>query len=183
MNLSRTILKIFGWKPLYTVEKPEKSVICVAPHTSNWDFIIGKLFAWSVGLNAGFLMKKSWFVFPMGYVFRAMGGVPIDRSKKNSVVQQMIETYSNSEKLHLAITPEGTRKRNEKWKLGFYYIAVGAKVPIQLAHINFKKKEMGITEIFYPSGNEAEDLKYIYNFYRNNGAGKKDENFVVPEIA
>lgn len=180
MNFSAWILKLFRWKPVYEVIEPPKSVICVAPHTSNWDFIIGKLFAWAVGLNAGFLMKKSWFVFPLGYVFKAMGGVPIDRSKKNSVVQQMIETFEYNEKLHLAITPEGTRRRHENWKLGFYYIALGAKVPIQLAYINFKNKEMGIREVFYPTGNESEDLNHIYDFYRKNGVPKKEKNFAIP---
>lgn len=180
MNFSAWILKIFRWTPVYTVLEPPKSVICVAPHTSNWDFIIGKLFAWSVGLNAGFFMKKSWFVFPIGYVFKAMGGVPIDRSKKSSVVQQMIEAFNCNERLHLAVTPEGTRRRNENWKLGFYYIALGAKVPIQLAYIDFKRKQMGIREVYYPTGNESEDLKYIYDFYRKNGVPKKKENFAVP---
>lgn len=119
MNCSARLLKNFGWKTVYSVTSPAKSVICVAPHTSNWDFILGKLFACSVGLNAGFLMKKSWFVFPLGYVFRAMGGVPIDRSKRMSVTQQMTEQFSMQEKLHLAITPEGTRKPNPDWKKDF----------------------------------------------------------------
>ena len=180
MNCSAWLLKIFGWKTVYSVTAPAKSVICVAPHTSNWDFILGKIFAWSVGLNAGFLMKKSWFVFPLGYVFRAMGGVPIDRSKRMSVTQQMTEQFNSQEKLHLAVTPEGTRKPNPEWKKGFYYIAKGSGVPIQLAYLDFGKREMGITEVFYPTDNEQADFKYIFNYYKGVEA-KKPENFIIPE--
>lgn len=180
MNLSALILKLFGWKSVYRVEEPMKSVICVAPHTSNWDFIIGKLYYWSLNKKAGFLMKKSWFFFPMGYLFRAMGGVPIDRSKRMSVIQQMIEEFNKRPVFHLAITPEGTRKPNPNWKKGFYYIARGAGVPIQLAYIDFRKKEMGIAEVFTPGENEQEDFEHIYNFYRGVTA-LKPENFIIPD--
>ncbi|HNX56630.1 MAG TPA: lysophospholipid acyltransferase family protein [Paludibacteraceae bacterium] len=181
-KVSQFILGFFGWKPYALPEEPDKSIICVAPHTSNWDFIIGKLFYWALGRKTGFLMKKSWFFFPMGYLMRAMGGVPIDRSKRTSVTQQMIKEFDSRKKFHLAITPEGTRSMNNRWKLGFYHIAVGAGVPIQLAVIHYQKKEMGIKEIFYPTGNEKEDLKYIYDFYRKNAGPKSDDKFAVPEI-
>ncbi|NLO70109.1 MAG: acyltransferase [Porphyromonadaceae bacterium] len=179
MNCSAWILKLFGWKTVYSVVEPAKSVICVAPHTSNWDFIIGKLSYWAVKKKAGFLMKKSWFVFPLGLVFKAMGGVPIDRSKRKSVTQQMIDEFSKHERFHLAITPEGTRKPTTEWKKGFYYIAKGAGVPIQLAYLDYEKKEMGITEVFYPTDNEEADFQYIYSFYKDV-KGRKPENFILP---
>ncbi len=179
MNFSAWILKIAGWKTIYSVEEPVKSVICVAPHTSNWDFIIGKLCYWAVEKDAGFLMKKSLFVFPLGYIFRAMGGVPIDRSKRMSVTQQMVEEFKKRKKFHLAITPEGTRKPVSEWKKGFYYIAVDAGVPIQMAYFDFGKKEMGITEVFYPTGNEQADFAHIYDFYKGI-KGKNPENFIIP---
>ena len=179
MNLSGAILKLFGWKSVYKVTEPPKSVICVAPHTSNWDFIIGKLFYWSLNKKAGFLMKKSWFFFPMGLLFKAMGGVPIDRSKRMSVTQQMVLEFEKRPRFHLAITPEGTRKPNPEWKKGFYFIATGAGVPIQLAYLDFGNKEMGITEVFYPTGDENTDLAHIYDFYRGIKA-IKPENFLIP---
>lgn len=179
MNLSAWILKMAGWKITYSVVEPAKSVICVAPHTSNWDFIVGKLCYWGLEKDAAFLMKKSWFFFPLGYVFRAMGGVPIDRSKRMSVTQQMMEEFKKRDKFHLAITPEGTRKPVSEWKKGFYYIAVGAGVPIQMAYFDFGKKEMGITEVFYPTGNEEADFAHIYDFYRGV-SGRNPENFVIP---
>jgi len=180
-KFSKFILKSFGWKPFVTTAEPIKSVICVAPHTSNWDFIIGKLFYWALGRKTCFLMKKEWFFFPLGGIMRAMGGVPVDRSKRTSVTLQMINEFNNREKFHLAITPEGTRSLNKRWKLGFYHIAIGAKVPIQLAVIDYKNKEMGIKEVFYPTGNEKEDLKYIYDFYRNSNP-KNPKNFAVPDL-
>lgn len=180
MNLSAWILKMFGWKTIYSVEEPDKSVICVAPHTSNWDFIVGKLSYWAVNKDTGFLMKDSWFFFPLGNLLKAMGGVPINRSKRTSVTQQMIDEFKKRDKFHLAVTPEGTRKPNRAWKKGFYYIACGAGVPIQLAYFDFKKKEMGITELFYPTGNEKEDLAHIYDFYKDVTA-KKPENFIIPK--
>lgn len=179
MKLSSWILKILGWKPIYNVVEPDKSVICVAPHTSNWDFIMGKLYYNALNKKASFLIKKEWFFFPMGSLMKRMGGVPIDRSRKNSVTKQLVDVFESKKYFHVAITPEGTRKPNAKWKLGFYYIALGAVVPIQLAYIDYKKKEMGITEIYYPTGNEAEDLTYIYNYYRGINA-KKPDNFIVP---
>ena len=163
-------MKLVGWKAIVTVDEPHKSVICVAPHTSNWDFIVGKLGYWALNRDASFLMKKSWFFFPMNLIFNAMGGVAIDRSKKNSVTQQMIDIFDSRETFHLAITPEGTRSLVEKWKMGFYHIAQGAGVPIQLAYLDYQKKEVGITETFYPTGNEEDDLKHIQAFYKNVSA-------------
>ncbi len=181
MNISRWILNKLGWKINVTVDIEPKSILCVAPHTSNWDFIYGKLFAWAINLKTGFFMKKSLFIFPLGLVFRKMGGIPINRSKKTSVTQQTID-YANAQKeFHLAITPEGTRKANIKWKKGFYFIAKGADIPIQLAYIDFEKKEIGITETFYPTDDIRADFEHIYNYYR----GKKGcipENFVIPNV-
>ncbi len=166
-KLSKWILKASGWKTVVPETEPPKSVICVAPHTTNWDFVVGKLYYWAAGREAGFLMKKSWFFFPMGNFFRAMGGVPIDRSKRSSVTQQMVDLFNSRKTFHLAITPEGTRSLNSQWKMGFYYIALNAGVPVQLAYIDYKKKEMGISKTIIPTGNEEADMQIIKDFYRN----------------
>jgi len=178
-EFSKWIFKKAGWTAIITIEEPLKSVICVAPHTSNWDFLIGKLYYWSLNRKSSFLMKKSWFFFPLGNLLRSMGGVPVDRDKRTSVTDQMAEEFSKRETFHLAITPEGTRSLVKKWKMGFYHIAVKANVPIQLAYIDYAKKEMGITEIVYPTGDEKADLAKIYEFYRNVTA-RNPENFYVP---
>lgn len=166
-KFSKWLLKVFGWKAYVTVEEPKKSVICVAPHTSNWDFPIGELSYWSLGRKSSFLIKKSWFIFPLNYLFDALGGVPVDRSKRNSVTQQMVEEFEKREYFHLAITPEGTRSLVHKWKMGFYYIAVSANVPIQLAYIDYGKKELAIKKVFYPTGDEKADLEAIQAYYKD----------------
>lgn len=166
-KFSTWIFNKFGWKAIATEDEPLKSVICVAPHTSNWDFIIGKFYYWTLGRKSSFLMKKSWFFFPIGYLLRAMGGVPVDRSKRTSVTEQMAREFNERKTFHLAITPEGTRKLVKKWKMGFYYIAVKAGVPIQLAYIDYAKKEMGINTVFYPTGDEKSDLLKIQTFYKS----------------
>jgi len=166
-KFSKWLLKMLGWKTIVSVSEPPKSVICVAPHTSNWDFLIGKLYYWSLGRTSSFLMKKSWFFFPVGNLLRSMGGVPVDRSKRTSVTQQMAEEFKSRETFHLAITPEGTRKLVSKWKMGFYNIALKASVPIELAYFDYGKKEMGITAIIFPTGDEASDLAKIQAFYKD----------------
>jgi 1-acyl-sn-glycerol-3-phosphate acyltransferase len=164
-KLSRFILKLAGWKTVVLVDEPPKSVICVAPHTSNWDYLVGELSYWSLGRKSSFLMKKSWFFFPLNLVFKALGGVPVDRSKRTSVTDQMAVEFKNRERFHLAITPEGTRGLVQKWKMGFYHIAIKANVPIQIAYFDYAKKEMGIKAVFYPTGDEQADLKKIQAYY------------------
>lgn len=166
-KISKFILKLAGWKTITTVPNPPKSVICVAPHTSNWDYIVGQLYYWAEDRSASFLIKKSWFVFPFGAVFRKLGGVPVDRTKSVSLTQSMVDEFKNRETFHLAITPEGTRGLVKKWKMGFYHIAIKANVPIQLAFFDYKKKLAGITAIYYPTGDEKVDMEYIHNYYKD----------------
>ncbi|MDR0995129.1 MAG: lysophospholipid acyltransferase family protein [Tannerella sp.] len=166
--LSRYLLKLAGWKegPLSVGDVP-KCVICVAPHTSNWDLVIGKLLYNSWGRKAHFLMKKEWFFFPMNLFFRWMGGIPVDRARKRSVTDQMAEQIHSHKRFHLAVTPEGTRQNTPEWKRGFYYIALKAGVPILLAYIDYYKKEAGVKTLFYPTGNVEADLACIRSYYRD----------------
>ena len=166
-KISNFILKSLGWKFVITVSEPPTTVICIAPHPSSWDFFLGQLSYWALGRDASFLIKKSWFFFPLNYFFGAIGGVPIDRSKRTTVTDQMAEEFDKRDTFHLAITPEGTRSLVKKWKMGFYYIAVKANVPIQLAYFDYAKKEMGITKVFYPTGDEYADLKVIQDYYKD----------------
>jgi len=179
-KFSKWILKSTGWKTVLTIEEPSKSVICVAPHTSNWDFIMGKLYYWSLNREASFLMKRSWFFFPLGILLKGMGGVPVDRSKRTSVTEQMAEEFSSRETFHLAVTPEGTRGLVKKWRMGFYHIAFMSGVPIELAYFDYAKKEMGITKVFYPTGDEKADLDEIQAYYQNVTA-KNPKNFYIPK--
>lgn len=167
MNLSSILLKIFGWKVSITVPDYPKAIICVAPHTSNWDFILGKLAYASVGRKAGFLMKDTWFFFPLGIIFRAMGGVPVPRKKKSgSLTEIIIHKFNTSSRLTLAITPEGTRSLTTKWHTGFLHIAREADVPICLGVIDFPSKNIMIEHTLTPTGDMEADLKAIKDFYR-----------------
>lgn len=166
-NFGTWMLRVLGWKMIDTADPhPTSSVICVAPHTSNWDFTLGKLYYWAKGRHAGFLMKKEWFVFPLSLILRGMGGIPIDRSKKGSIVEHVMNFFKRRPNSHIAITPEGTRKKSTTWHKGFWFIAKGAGVPIQLAVIDYGKKELGIFEVFYPTDDMDADIRYIRSRYK-----------------
>ena len=165
-----------GWNIGLTGDDVPKCVICVAPHTSNTDFLIGKLFYNAVGKQAKFLMKKEWFFFPLGWVFRSMGGIPIDRSRNQSMTEQMAAEFASHDYFRVAITPEGTRKRVDEWKRGFYYIALKARVPIQLGYIDYGRKEVGIMSTFWPTGDADADIHYLRSCYKGI-RGRHGEKF------
>ena len=160
-------LKLFGWNYKLAVEIPDKSVLCVAPHTSNWDFIIGMLFYRSIGGRPHVLMKKEWFFFPLNYILKSIGALPVDRKKRTSISDQMVELFHSKNHFQLAIAPEGTRRKNAQWKTGFYYIALNAGVSITLAYIDYLKKEVGVKNIFYPTGDIKNDIEKIKNYYKD----------------
>jgi len=165
-KICKWLLYRLGWSFGPTGEDIPKCVICVAPHTSNLDFILGYLYYTAIGRKAHFLMKKEWFFFPLNLIFKKMGGVPVDRGKSNSMTNQMVKLFEKCKSLHLAISPEGTRKKVDEWKKGFYYIALKAQVPIQLAYIDYQKKEMGFKKTFYPTNNAEEDILAIRSCYQ-----------------
>ena len=177
-KLCKALLNLVGWHSIVSVEIPSKCVLCVAPHTSNTDFFLAKIFYRSIGGKPHFLMKKEWFFFPLGYFLKAIGGFPVNRGKKQSMTDQMVEEFNQRECFHLALSPEGTRKPNPDWKTGFYYIALKAQVPILLAYLDYQKKEIGITRLFIPSGDEKKDMDEIKLFYKEF-KGKYPENFVI----
>ena len=176
-KISKIILRLFGWSFGPEGEYVPKCVICVAPHTSNWDFPLGKLYYSALGRNARFLIKKDWFFFPFNIILDWLGGVPVDKSKRTSVTDQMIAEFNKNDNFHLAVTPEGTRKKSEEWKNGFYYIAESAKVPIMITYLDYAKKEIGVKTLFYPTGNITEDIKTIRSYYEGVTA-RYPENFV-----
>ena len=173
--------KILGWKAEVSVPDFNKCIICAAPHTTNWDLFIGKLFIGAIGRESGFMMKKEWFFFPMGCIFRKMGGIPVNRNKHTSLVEQIVQKIKKSEKFHLAITPEGTRSANPEWKKGFYYIALGAGIPIVLIGIDYAKKCISAKKYLMPSGDIEEDMREIKNYFKEF-TGKHPERFALGEI-
>lgn len=119
-NICQWVLyKRLGWKKDVAFELPEKYIICLAPHTSNWDLILGQLFEHAEGMKCNFLMKKEWFFWPLGPIFRRMGGIPVWRSKHTSMTDNLAEEAKKRESFGLCITPEGTRSLNPDWKRAF----------------------------------------------------------------
>lgn len=176
--LSNLILRMAGWKVCITVPDYPKVIICVAPHTSNWDFILGKLAYAAIGRKAGFLMKSSWFFFPLGLIFKAIGGVPVSRGKGTSLVDTLVERYRISDRLALAITPEGTRSLTTRWHTGFLHIALEANVPIVLGAIDFATKRIIIEDTFTPTGDIEADIRRVKDYYRPF-KGKYPDKFSV----
>ena len=167
-----------GWEKDVNVELPEKCVICLAPHTSNWDFIIGALYNHAEGFFSNFLMKKEWFFWPLGYVFRKMGGIPVYRQKKTSMTDALAETAKREKYFRLTITPEGTRKANPNWKKGFYYIALKANIPIVLFAVDYERKLINCRRSFIPTGDIDRDMLEIKDYYKGF-KGKKPEQFAI----
>lgn len=156
------LLKQFGWKiDSSTPANVKKAVIVVGPHTSNWDFIIGKMAFSFYRVNAKFLIKKELFFPPFGWILKALGGIPVDRKKNNNITAQAVRYFSENESCYLVFTPEGTRSYNPHWKKGFYYIAQNAGVPIYIAYIDYKRKIGGFHSLFEPTGNAESDINYI----------------------
>ncbi len=177
-TLSKLILKLLGWKFEGQFPYHKKSVVIAVPHTSYWDFIIGRLYYSMMGLKVSFLIKKESFSFPFANILRSMGGIPVDRSKKTNMVEQLVKLFNEREYLYLTIAPEGTRQKVTYWKRGFYYIAQKANVPIVLGFIDYKKKVCGIKHIFNTSGDIEADMKKIKSYYKNVSA-KYPEKFYI----
>jgi 1-acyl-sn-glycerol-3-phosphate acyltransferase len=181
----KLIFNLFGWKIThYLPDEIKKCVIVVAPHTSNWDFVFGMGALKYMDLHPRFAIKKEWIKFPFKKLMLSSGALPIDRSPKNTLgdktssVDAMADLFKVHDTLRLIITPEGTRSRMEKWKTGFYHVALKANVPIAFGFMDYKKKECGIDNFFYPTGDFKADMKIIMDFYKNINA-KHPQNFSV----
>ena len=165
--LYQFFFRLAGWKISGSMPVEKKYIIIVAPHTSNWDFMIGLCARSILRFQAKFLGKKELFRFPFGILFRWLGGVPVDRTRHANLVDAVAALFNQHEKFILAIAPEGTRKYVAQWKSGFYFIAVKAKVPIVMTAFDYAKKTIFIREPFYPTGNLTDDMKIIIGFYRD----------------
>jgi 1-acyl-sn-glycerol-3-phosphate acyltransferase len=160
--------KILGWKlaGFSDFENVKKAVIIAVPHTSWHDFYIGVLLRSVIGIQANFVGKKSLFKFPYGWFFRALGGAPVERKSNENQVEAIARLFSEKEEFRMSIAPEGTRKKVEEWRTGFYYIAKAAKVPIIMFTLDFGKKENRFSEPFYPTDDKEADFKFMKNFYK-----------------
>jgi 1-acyl-sn-glycerol-3-phosphate acyltransferase len=156
-GLGRAALAILGWRIEGRISNVPKCVVIVAPHTSNWDFVIGIATLFALGLRASYLGKHSLFRGPLGPLARATGGIPVDREAPLGIVERAVELARRSDRIFLALSPEGTRTRVESWKSGYYRIAVGAGVPIFPVAFDYPRKTVVLMPLFTPSGDHERD--------------------------
>ena len=178
MKFSKWLFNLLGWKIVNVDSDVPKCVVVLAPHTSNWDFVIGKLAYSSLGRKAHFLIKKEWFFFPFNIFFRSIGGISTNRSEHTSMTDKMAQEFQKRERFQLAITPEGTRKANSEWKKGFYYISLKAEVPILLVGLDYRTKSAMWLDLFKPTGDYDTDIVKIKSYYKDL-QGKHPKQFVI----
>jgi len=165
--IAKAILKLGGWEIVGEIPAAKRAVVIAAPHTSNWDGIWALVYRVAVQLDIHFFAKESLFWFPLNIVLRALGGIPLDRKRAGSAVDQAIEMFRTKESFYFGLAPEGTRSRVDHWKSGFYRIAVGADVPVVLGFLDYGKRRIGIGPTLKLSGDWHEDLDFCRDFYEN----------------
>ena len=174
--------RILGWKIEGEVAKEiHKCVFIVIPHTSWYDFFIGLFVRGILNIEINFVGKKELFVFPLNYYFKSIGGAPLDRSGNKNLVDSIVEIFNQRKTFRLAIAPEGTRKKVETLRTGFYYVALKAQVPIIPVAFDFEKKTVSIATPFYPTGNIEEDFKVLLKPFQGVMGKHKAQSFVVKE--
>lgn len=161
------LMRLFGWKSILAPAPGKKFVALGYPHTSNWDFIPAVAWAWSTGLKMNFVGKAALFKGIMGPIMKALGGIPLERDKSKNFVDQIVEIIKSRDEIALIVAAEGTRKKAEYWRSGFYYMALEANVPIGLAYMDWKRREIGIKQYFMPSGDLEKDFGIIKAYYRD----------------
>ncbi len=164
-TLANAILRVLGWRVQVTWPSTNKYVLIGAPHTSNLDFVYMLLFKFAIGLDPHWVGKDSMFRWPLGGLWNKIGGIPVNRRSRNNFVDQMVEAFRQRDEMILVISPEGTRSKVGYWKSGFYYIALGAGVPIMLGFLDFGRKMGGIGPAIMPTGDIQADFTFIRNFY------------------
>jgi len=163
--LAAFILRLIGWRTVYTVPPGPKAVVIVYPHTSNWDFPIGMLFKMRHGVDLHWAGKDTLFRGPMNVLFRCLGGVPINRREATGMIRQLTEAYALKESFSICIAPEGTRSKSDHWKTGFYRLALSTGLPLGLGFIDYGSKCAGIARWVTLSGDEAADLAMLRAYY------------------
>ncbi|MEL6922877.1 MAG: lysophospholipid acyltransferase family protein [Bacteroidota bacterium] len=172
---SRWILNLLGWKIIVNFpDDLKKYVVAVVPHTSSWDFPLGLLVRSAIEKDIKFVGKHTLFKPPHGWIMKALGGVPVNRQKSGNFVKAVVDEYDRRENFAICIAPEGTRKRVNKLKTGFYYIAKSSGAAIVLCKFDFANKTVEFDKPFYPTDNQEADFAYIDNYF-SGVLGKRPE--------
>lgn len=175
-RLALLLMRALGWR--FSGERPgdPKFILIGAPHTSNWDFLLTLALVGHFDIPLRYMVKDSVFRGPWGGLLKALGGIPIDRSQSFNRVEKTIQAFQQRDSLVLGILPEGTRKRTEFWKSGFYHIAHGAGVPLILARVDARTRTLVLGKRLMPSGDIEADMKEIADYYEG-AQGIYPENF------
>lgn len=176
--IGRSALALTGWKLDLKIPSEPKIIMIVAPHTSNWDFVLCMLSMGATKIDMHWLGKNTLFKGPWGPALRWLGGIAVDRASPSGLIRQTVRTYAKRETLVIAITPEGTRSRTKQWKRGFYHIAQIGKIPVLPIAIDYKHKLITSGELLRPSGDWDADMKPVFAFYRDVTA-KFPESFTL----
>ncbi|MBI2434045.1 MAG: 1-acyl-sn-glycerol-3-phosphate acyltransferase [Candidatus Hydrogenedentes bacterium] len=162
----RTALRLLRYELVGACpETVKKCVVIGAPHDSAWDVFYMFLARLGLGLPMTFMMKDSLDRWPFRTFWRVLGGIPVNRSESTNIVQQAVQMFAEHDSLYLLIAPEGTRRKVEHWRTGFYWIAHGSGVPILLAFINYRDRRLGLGSFLYPTGDIAQDFEALREFY------------------
>ena len=164
-KIARGILTLFGWRLEGEFPNRPKMVIIAAPHTSNWDWVLAMLIVWSIRLKFQWLGKHSLFEGTLGGMFRACGGIPVDRTAPKGVVNQIADRIRSEEQIMLALAPEGTRRHVERFKSGFYHIAYAAGVPIFPVRLDYERRVLYLLPLVFPSGDAEREIREIEALY------------------
>jgi 1-acyl-sn-glycerol-3-phosphate acyltransferase len=178
---ARFLMRIYGWGIDGKLPDLPRFVLIGAPHTSNWDAILYLGVIFSLRADVRVMAKAEAFRFPVAWLFRYCGGIPVDRQRSTGLVDQMVKVFNESEKFILTIAPEGTRHQVVEWKRGFYHIAKGAGVPIVMAVVDGRHKTVRIGQVFYPTDNVEEDIKTIQGYFAGAGGIKPRRKYITLE--
>ena len=180
------LINIFGWEikgnSTLSKEKIKKAILIAAPHTHWLDLFLGILIRGSIGLKSNFIAKKELFFFPFNILLKLIGGVPVNRSKKNNTVKEVVNIFNNKKEFRISLAPEGTRQKVSKFKTGFYYIAKEANVPIIMITMDYSNKQSVISDPFYPKDNFKNDMNFIESFFDGIEGKIKEFSFTKSKI-
>ncbi len=178
--LGKSWMKFKGWEFEGELPPQGKFLLVCGPHTSNWDFIYLLAIMFMLRIKVSWMGKHTLFKKPFGKVMRWLGGIPIDRRSAHGVVDQIVDHYNENENLIIAVTPEGSRRKRDHWKSGFYHIANKAQVPLLLGYADYANKKAGTGLSFIPTGKVKQDMDIIRNFYKDiRGDHPELENDII----
>jgi 1-acyl-sn-glycerol-3-phosphate acyltransferase len=180
--IARSLLRLGGWTPVGGTLEVPKAVLIAAPHTSNWDGIWGLIYRVAFGLDIHFFAKDALFWFPLGWILKSLGGVPLDRNRAGGAVPMAIAALRENDSFYVALAPEGTRRRQDYWKSGFYRIAREAGVPVVLGFLDYGRRRLGTGPMMDLSDDVEADMARIRAFY-DDIEGRHPENATPAALA